>query len=81
MAYPGKALIKSITPMEKGDPEVEYGSNTQRVMNLEAKYGSYQMFSNVLNYDELKKLRDFQILKFKDAIYRGQIMNGDRREG
>ncbi|CDW72018.1 UNKNOWN [Stylonychia lemnae] len=59
----------------------EYGSNTQRVINLEKKFGGYRMISQLFKYEDLRLMVDFQILKFKDAIFRGQIKNGERREG
>ena len=39
------------------------------------------MVSSIFLYEDIKKLKNFQILRFKDAIYRGQIHNADRREG
>jgi hypothetical protein len=36
---PGMILNKS--PSQIGTQEVEYGSNTERVINLENKHGSY----------------------------------------
>lgn len=39
------------------------------------------MISNIFNYDELKKQKNFHIIKFKDAIYRGLIINTDKRDG
>eukprot|EP00347_Sterkiella_histriomuscorum_P019256 403342342 len=69
---------------QKSDGQiVEYGSNTERVAILERKHGGYLMLSQdrLFKYDDLKRQLDFQILKFKDAIYRGQIKNGERREG
>lgn len=83
MVYPKNTNInlKIMQSTPEGDKEVEYGSNTQRVMNLEAKYGGYTMTSDIFNYEELKKNHDFKILRFKDAIYRGQILHGERREG
>lgn len=39
------------------------------------------MLSNIFSYSELKKKPDFHILKFKEALYRGQITEQDKREG
>lgn len=39
------------------------------------------MNSTLFDYEELKLKPDFLILKFKDALYRGQIKNSDQREG
>lgn len=39
------------------------------------------MISSIFNYDELKTKHNFQIIKFKDAVYRGLILNVDKREG
>ena len=39
------------------------------------------MKSDLFDYNKLKSEADFQILKFKDAVYRGQIQDGDRRVG
>ena len=38
---------------------VEYGSNTERVMNLERKHGGYRMISKLFDYDLLKRQLDF----------------------
>ena len=39
------------------------------------------MLSKVFTYEELQTKADFQIIKFKDALYRGQIRDKDQREG
>jgi hypothetical protein len=38
---------------------VEYGSNTERVINLEKKYGGYRMVSGIFKYEDLRKCFDF----------------------
>ena len=38
------------------------------------------MISRLFDYDELKKQANFQIIKFKDATYRGLIVNTDKRD-
>lgn len=48
---------------------------------LEKKYGSYKMRSNLFDYEELSLMSNFNIIKYKGAMYRGQISHIDKREG
>ena len=44
----------------------------------QAESEDYTMESNVFDYTELKKSDNFGIKMFKDAIYRGELVNGKR---
>ena len=39
------------------------------------------MISDLFDYQTLKAITNFTIINFKDAVYRGHILEGDRREG
>lgn len=63
------------------DVHMDEATNKKRVDQLERKFGGYRMQSRLFSYDELKLKPNFQIIKFKDAVYRGLILNADKREG
>ena len=48
---------------------------------MEEKFGPYKMLSSVFEYQDLRNEENFQFVKFKDALYRGQIKDVDKREG
>jgi len=53
-----------------------------RVAHLEQKHGGYKMVSNgIFTYEELRAMPMFTILVFRDAMYRGQVMEEEKREG
>ena len=39
------------------------------------------MISDLFNYNNLLQSPNFTIVAFKDAVYRGQIVEGSKREG
>ncbi len=57
------------------------GGHDERVAQIEKEFGPYVMISDLFDYNALIKNTNFTILPFRDALYRGQLLEGDRREG